>query len=139
MFLILITASWTAFSQTGTQDTNRLCLPVPVLKEVAKDLIRKDSLEEENKLLWKNSDILSNQIRLKDALIANKDSLISIKNSLLESKDTIIAYKDRQFIAQKELSDSLEKALKKQKRRYFWGNMSSGAIIVTLIAFLTLK
>ncbi len=109
--------SLTVFSQADTKgDTSSMCLPVGILKNVAQDILRKDSLEEENKMLWKNSDILSNQLRLKDVLILNRDSIIALKNHLISTKDTVIAYKDKQFQAQKELSKKLQDEIKKQRK-----------------------
>lgn len=132
--------SLTVFSQADTKgDTSSMCLPVGILKNVAQDILRKDSLEEENKMLWKNSDILSNQLRLKDVLILNKDSIISLKNYLLATKDTIITFKEKQFQAQKDLSVKLEKEIKKQKKKTLWSNISSGTVIAGLLVLFALR
>lgn len=132
--------SLTVFSQADTKsDTSSMCLPVGVLKSVAQDILRKDSLEEENKMLWKNSDILSNQLKLKDILILSKDSIISLKNHLLSTKDTVISFKDKQFLAQKDLSDKLLKEVKKQKRKTLWSNISSGTVIAGLLVLFALR
>jgi hypothetical protein len=109
------------------------------MKEIAKDLLRKDSVDQENILLWKNSDILTNQLRLKDAFILNRDSVIQIKNQLLSSKDTIISYKDSQFKAQKEISDKLEKKLKKERNKSILTGITGGAIITGLIVLLAIN
>ena len=132
--------SLTVFSQADTKgDTSSMSLPVNIFKDIAKDLLRKDSLEEENNLLWKNSDILSNQLRLKDVLILSKDSIIGLKNQLLNAKDTVIALKEKQFLEQKELSTKLEKRIKKEKNKTFWSNISSGTVIAGLVVLLVLK
>ena len=117
------------------KDASTIRLPVSVMREIAQDILRKDSLEEENKLLWKNSDILSNQLRLKDVLILNKDSIISLKNYLLAAKDTIITFKDKQFQAQKDLSIKLEKEIKKQKKK----TLRSNSLIVIILVLLLLQ
>jgi hypothetical protein len=137
--LAITVVSLTAFSQSGTKDTSNLCLPLPWAKEIAKDLLRKDSIEQENKLLWKNSEIQNNQLRLKDANIQKKDSIIVIKNALLASKDTIISLKDNQFKAQKDISNKLEKELKKQKNKSLISGISGGVIVATLVALLVLN
>ena len=103
------------------------------------ELLRYDSVRDENRLLWKNSEILTNQIRLKDMLILGKDSMISLKNEILAAKDTTISMKDRQIQEYKGLSEKLEKQHKKQKRNGIFKDITSGAIIAALVAVLVLK
>ncbi len=129
----------TASSQVATRDTSSFCLPLPVAKQIVKDILRKDSLADENRLLWKNSDILSNQIRMKDILIVGKDSIISLKNELIAAKDTTIALKDRQVQEYKGLSEKLEGQYKRQKRNGILKDASGGTIIAVLLAILILK
>lgn len=132
----------TAFSQAGTRngsDTNTICFTKSQAREISKDLLRKDSLEVENKLLWKNSDILNNQIRLRDASLNVKDSLIEVKNNLVKSKDDIINIKDKQLQTQKQDLDKAEKDLKRQKNKTLLSNVTSGAIIVGLVLLLAVN
>jgi hypothetical protein len=134
--------SLTAFSQSGTRitsDTSIICFTKSQAKEITKDLLRKDSLEVENKLLWKNSDILNNQIRLRDASLTIKDSLIDVKNKLIDSKDKIIAIKDQEIQLHKEQTELTKQALKKQKNKTLIGNLTSGLIVTGLIILLAVN
>lgn len=130
----------TASSQTGTQqDTNHMRLPVGVMRSIAQDLLRKDSLEEENKLLWKNAEILTNNLRLKDVLITQKDSIISIKNNLISSKDTIISLKDEQLTKVNELNKNLEKHVKRNNVKFKISTISSTVVVIGLTLLQILK
>lgn len=129
----------TASSQTGTQDTNHMRLPVSVMRSIAQDLLRKDSLEEENKLLWKNAEILTNNLRLKDVLITQKDSIISVKNNLISSKDTIISLKDEQLTKVSELNKNLEKHVKRNNVKFKISTISSTIVVIGLTLLQLLK
>lgn len=129
----------TASSQTGTPDTNHMRLPVSVMRSIAQDLLRKDSLEEENKLLWKNAEILTNNLRLKDVLISQKDSIISIKNNLLSSKDTIISLKDEQLIKVTTLNKDLEKHVKRNNVKFKISTISSTIVVIGMTIWQLLR
>lgn len=130
----------TASSQTGTQqDTNHMRLPVSVMRSIAQDLLRKDSLEEENKLLWKNAEILTNNLRLKDVLITQKDSIISVKNNLISSKDTIISLKDEQLTKVSKLNKDLEKHVKRNNVKFKISTISSTIVVIGLTLLQLLK
>jgi hypothetical protein len=103
------------------------------------DLLRGDSAKDENALLWKNSDILTNQLRLKDVIIVGKDSIITVKNQVIAAKDTTITFMGRQVEEYKSLSEKLEKQTKKQRRSSIFKDVSSGTIIAVLVAVLVLK
>lgn len=103
------------------------------------DLLRGDSAKDENALLWKNSDILTNQLRLKDVIIVGKDSIITVKNQVIAAKDTTITFMGRQVEEYKSLSEKLEKQTKKQRRSSMFKDVSSGTIIAVLVAVLVLK
>jgi len=129
----------TASSQTGTPDTNHMRLPVSVMRSIAQDLLRKDSLEEENKLLWRNAEILTNNLRLKDVLISQKDSVINVKNSLIVSKDTIISLKDDQLVKVTTLNKELEKHIKKNNFKFKVSTISSTIVVIGLTLLHILK
>lgn len=129
----------TASSQTGTPDTNHMRLPVSVMRSIAQDLLRKDSLEEENKLLWRNAEILTNNLRLKDVLISQKDSIIIAKNNLIVSKDTIISLKDEQIQKISSLNKDLEKHVKKNNIKFKISTISSTVVVIGLTLLQLLK
>jgi len=130
----------TAFSQTDTTvtkkiDTSFVSLPKAVAVQVIKDLVTKDYLVEENKLLTSTNILLTNNILLKDSLLQKKDSIVSLyiqKESYftktLEMKDLEIhSYKSTQSILIKENS-KLNKKL----------SFSRGLIISVLVLMSTL-
>ena len=77
-FLIL---SWNTFSQTATTqtstvvkteiktDTTQVCLPTPIARQVAKDLIRLDGCKEEIKLLESKIDKMQDVSKIKDIML----------------------------------------------------------------------
>lgn len=140
MLVITLSINLTAFSQTGTKsDTTTMCLPVMTLQKVAAELVQKDGLEQENKLLWKNSDILTNQIKNKDVLIMTKDSIISMKNKFIQSQDTIISLQQRQLQSKDDVIQLQGYQIKKIKRQRTWSVISSSGVIAGLVALLLVK
>lgn len=101
--------------------------------------MRGDSAKEENILLWKNSDILTNQIRLKDNQIRFMDSLLANKNEHLATKDTVLSLKDKQIAELISLNDKLHGEYKKQKRKSTIKEVTGGAIIAAIVALLIVR
>ena len=74
MFLILLSQSLIAFSQTDTSKKERnpepvKCLPVSTFKSIAKDLLRGDSAIAELKLANEQITQLEEKVVLKDSVI----------------------------------------------------------------------
>jgi hypothetical protein len=114
-------------------------LPAPWARQIVIELLRGDSTRDENTLLWKNIDILNDQVKYKDVMIAGKDSMISLKNEIITSKDTTISYMSRQVTEYKNLSQSLEKKYDRQKRNSIFKDVSATAIIAGLLAILIFR
>lgn len=116
-FLIL---SWNTFSQTATTqpltivktDTTKVCLPTPIARQVAKDLLRYDGCREEIKLLESKIGKLEDISKVKTIMLEmheNKD-----KNSQF-----IIGQLELQVQQYDKLSSDLKKELKQQRTKSF--------------------
>ena len=128
-FLIL---SWNTFSQTATTqpltvvktDTTQVCLPTPIARQVAKDLIRLDGCKEEVKLLETKIDRLNDVSLIKDAMM-----------EMHEEKDTNNQYIIKQLELQvgqyDKLSDDLRKELKQQRVKSFLWKVGTFVGILT--------
>jgi TolA-binding protein len=116
-FLIL---SWNTFSQTATTqpltivktDTTQVCIPTPVARQVAKDLLRYDGCIEEIKLL--------------ESKIGKLEDISKVKTIMLEmheDKDKnsqfIIGQLELQVQQYDKLSSDLKKELKQQRTKSF--------------------
>jgi len=128
-FLIL---SWNTFSQTATTqtltvvktDTTQVCLPTPIARQVAKDLLRLDGCKEEVKLLETKIDRLNDVSLIKDAMM-----------EMHEEKDTNNQYIIKQLELQvgqyDKLSDDLRKELKQQRVKSFLWKVGTFVGILT--------
>lgn len=126
-------ASLIAFSQANTRTSitdSVIILPKAVAKEVAKDIIRKDSVQAQLKIV-QNSLILSEKNNeLKDSVISNQNQQITLWVEKGKNYETTIMLKDEQKknleLAIKPLQDELKKAKRNLR------NTKIGAGIVTL-------
>ena len=128
-FLIL---SWNTFSQTDTTktstvvktDTTQVCLPTPVARQVAKDLIRLDGCKEEIKLLESKIDKMQDISKVKDVML-----------EMYEEKDTnnqyIIGQLELQIGQYDKLSSDLKKELKQQRTKSFLWKVGTFLGVVT--------
>lgn len=122
-----------AFSQANIKTSitdSVIILPKAVAKEVAKDIIRKDSCQVQLKIL-QNSLILSEKNNeLKDSVISNQNQQITLWVEKGKNYETMIMLKDEQKknleLAIKPLQDELKKA----KRNLLKTKIGAG--IVTL-------
>jgi len=120
LLISFLTLSWNTFSQTATipqsqetkTDSTQVCLPTPIARQVAKDLIRLDGCKEEVKLLESKIDKLQDVSKVKDIMLG-----------MYEEKDKNNDYMIKQFELQidqyKNLSKDLQKELKGQKFKSF--------------------
>ena len=135
-FLIL---SWNTFSQTATtqplpvssSDTTQVCIPAPIAREVAKDLLRYDGCKEEIKLLLSKIDKIQDISKVKDVMIV-----------MHEEKDRNNEYIIRQLELQiqqyDKMSDDLHKELKGQRTKSFlWKAAAFLGVITTSYLLIT--
>jgi hypothetical protein len=128
-FLIL---SWNTFSQTDTTeslqvintDTTQVCLPTPIARQVAKDLIRLDGCNEEVKLLEAKIDKLKDVSKVKDIMI----ELHEDKN---KNNEYIIRQIELQINQYEELTNDLNKEIKTQKSKTFLWKIGTFVGILT--------
>jgi len=138
LLISFLTLSWNTFSQTDTtktstqsKDTTQVCLPTPVARQVAKDLLRYDGCVEEIKLLYSKIDKLEDVSKVKTAMI-----------ELYEEKDTnnqyIIQQKDLQIQQYEKLTDDLTKEVKSKRRSTLFWKVTTGLGIFSS-AYLLLR
>ena len=128
LLISFLTLSWNTFSQTDTTktativktDTTQVCLPTPLAKLVAKDLIRYDGCVEEVK-----------QLELKIGRLEDVSKVKTIMLELYEEKDTnnqyIIQQKDLQINQYEKLTDDLTKEVKSKRRSTLFWKITTGA------------
>jgi hypothetical protein len=135
-FLIL---SWNTFSQTATtqplpvssSDTTQVCIPAPIAREVAKDLLRYDGCKEEIKLLLSKIDKIQDISKVKDVMIVMHEE--KDKNS-----EYIISQLELQIQQYDKMSDDLHKELKGQRTKSFlWKAATFIGVITTSYLLIT--
>ena len=120
--------SWKSFSQTDTIQ-KPIVLTKPVAKLVIKDLVQYDGLSKE---------ILSVQAILTETnnkLLTQTQLVTNLKTQVLNYQ-SIIDNKDGQLLAQKNATEAIEKALKKERRAkklYQVGSAIGGGAILLLL------
>ena len=126
--------SFNVFSQTATKlnKDSVIILSAKTAKLVVKDLVAYDGLKLEHKLILD--------------LLANTETKVNTQASIIkqyEIKDgqytQIIKNYDSQIISQKNLTDALQKDLKKTKVKAFWGKIKGVIVgVATGIAINTI-
>jgi TolA-binding protein len=120
LLISFLTLSWNTFSQTATTpqsqetktDSTQVCLPTPIARQVAKDLIRLDGCKEEVKLLESKIDKLQDVSKVKDIMLGMYEE--KDKNN-----DYMIKQLELQIDQYKNMSKDLQKELKGQKFKSF--------------------
>lgn len=93
------------------------------------------SLEEENRILVKKSQISDSIIAIQNRNSLKKDEIIRAKDEQLKNLGSIIEYKDQKIRYQAEENASLKRAIDREKpKKYRWGGMGLvvGAGVVLL-------
>ena len=126
MLTILALTSLNCFSQidkSKISDTTKVVLSKEVAKQVVKDLIKLDGCVEELKLT-----------QIKVAKLEERESQKDTIINLLKEKDKnnmfIIEQKDKQLKISEDLSNSLQKEIKSQKRQTFFYKLGTFAGVV---------
>ena len=101
--------SLNAFSQTDT-DSTKIQLTKPIAKLVIKDLIQFDGLSVEMQTMQTILTETNNKLITQNELVTN----LQLQNNNLES---VVKELNSKYEVQAQLSDDLETALRKQKRR----------------------
>ena len=131
VLMSLMTLSLTAFSQTGTNNQVK-CFPVPVVKQIMKDLLSGD----EAKLQLKLSDSLlvltENKVKIQDSII--NEMKLKEENYLKQ-----INSEKEKLVISENYAKQLEKDLKKEKVKYKFTSILSVAIITALTTLLIVQ
>ena len=100
--------SWNSFSQNVT-DSLQIQLTKPVARLVIKDLIQFDGLSKEVETMQIILTETNNKLLTQGKLVTNLKTQVKNYQSIIENKDL-------QMVKATELSDKLQKELKKQAR-----------------------
>jgi hypothetical protein len=132
VLMSILSLSLTAFSQTGTNNEPVKCFPIPVVKQITKDLLSGDSAKAQLKLT-------EQQLSQTEKIVEKKDSVISIMRVKEENYNTIIAAQNEKYSILENHTKQLEWDLKKLKVKNKFTSILSGSAILILGTFLIIK
>jgi 6-phosphogluconate dehydrogenase len=122
----------TAFSQTGTNNQPTKCFPIPVVKQITKDLMSGDSAKAQLKLVNEQLSETEKKVEMKDSVI----SLLRVKES---NYNVIIEAQNQKYSTLEAHTKKVEWNLKKEKVKNKFTSILSGGIVLTLTFFLITK
>ena len=122
----------TAFSQIGINNQPTKCFPIPVVKQITKDLLSGDSAKAQLKLTGLQLLETENKVVIKDSVI----SLLRVKET---NYQTTIDAQNQKFSIVEGYVKKLELNLKKEKIKNKFTSGLAGVVIVTLVSFLITK
>ena len=126
LLIILMMMSSKGFSQNDTAPSS-IQLKKPIAKLVIKDLITGDGAKEELVLTVDKIQLLEQKIIFKDSIITNLNNQIGNFNSILNTKTD-------QLKLSRELSEKLQKDLKKQKiKTKLMGGVGIAAVVAVAV------
>src|SRR6056300_826762 len=108
LLIFSVMMSWNSFSQNVT-DSLQIQLTKPVARLVIKDLIQFDGLSKEVETMQIILTETNNKLLTQGKLVTNLKTQVKNYQSIIENKDL-------QMVKATELSDKLQKELKKQAR-----------------------
>ena len=129
MLISILSLRLTAFSQTGTNNQPTKCFPIPVVKQITKDLLSGDSAKAQLVLTGQQLLETENKVVMKDSVI----SLLRIKET---NYQTIIDAQNQKYSILEDHTKKVEWDLKKQKVKNKFTSILSGGIIVALTFLL---
>jgi hypothetical protein len=127
----LMMFSLTAFSQTGTNNQVK-CFPVPVVKQIMKDLLVGDQAKAQLKLSDSLLVLTEQKVQIQDSIIG--DMKLKEYNYLKE-----IDIQNQKYLISENYSKQLEKNLKKLKVKNKFTSILSSSAILILGTFLIIK
>jgi hypothetical protein len=121
LLAVIIMVRLTAFSQQSTTgneviDTTSIVISKTVAREIIKDLLRKDLLTEENRILQAGNSLLLNNIALKDSILSKKDSMLFYYRIKEEALNTIISQQKLQITEYQFIKSECDTLLKNNKK-----------------------
>jgi len=127
----LLFVSLTVFSQTDTT-SNIKCFPIPVVKQIMKDVISGDLARAQLKLTEEQLILIEKKLVLKDSII----NTLRLKED--NYQNTIVSEKQKYEIIN-DYSKKLELDLKKEKVKGRFKSLIGSAVIIVLGYLLTTK
>lgn len=130
-----------AFSQPVTnnpKDSNNIVLSKEAAKQIAKDLVRCDSIRETSTILSANIDLLKSNLQQKDSIITYKDSIIFTQKVLIQKDEEKLVFKDEQIKQLQQAGDKLNATLKKTKAKLLVTRISTITTILG-VGFLLVR
>lgn len=131
MLTSLLFVSLTVFSQTDTTN-NTKCFPIPVVKQIMKDILSGDSAKAQLKLVEGEVVELEKKVSLKDSVVT---ALRAKESNYL----TIIDSEKQKFQIMETYSKKLEWDLKKEKVKNKFKSILGTAAIGVLAVLLISK
>lgn len=131
MLISLLFVSSIAFSQTDTS-SNVKCFPIPVVRQIMKDLLSGDSAKAELKLT-------ETQLVETEKKVSLKDSVINTMKLKEVNYLTIIDGERQKFGIMENYSKKLEWDLKKEMVKGKFRSILGGGAIAVLTFFLIIK
>jgi len=128
----ILSLSLTAFSQIDTNKEPVKCFPIPIVKQITKDLLSGDSAKAQLKLT-------EQQLYKTENIVEMKDSVISIMRVKEENYNTIILAQNEKYSILENHTKQLEWDLKKLKVKNKFTSIFSGSAILILGTFLIIK
>jgi 3-dehydroquinate synthetase len=131
VLISLLFVSSIAFSQTDTS-SNVKCFPIPVVRQIMKDLLSGDSAKAELKLT-------ETQLVETEKKVSLKDSVINTMKLKEVNYLTIIDGERQKFGIMENYSKKLEWDLKKEMVKGKFRSILGGGVIAVLTFFLIIK
>jgi hypothetical protein len=134
--VVIALLNFTSFSQ---KDTSRICLTYPVAQNIAIELVQKDSLNAELKIVKNILKESQNKIKFQDSTI------ISFEKKEIEHKSEVKIFEEKEKVYNANIKDLKEKNTdleQKNKNLRTITNWLGGGLIstlTTLIALISLK
>ena len=129
----MVVSSLTVFSQKDTSiDSNRICFPILVAKQIAKDLMSGDSAKATLKIVEEQLKETENELSIKDKMIGALEE----KN---ENNQIIIGAERTKFSVLEEHTKKVEFDLKKEKVKNKFKSIISYSVIGVITFLLIFK
>ncbi len=132
VLIAILSLSSIAFSQTGTNSEPVKCFPIPIVKQITKDLLSGDSAKAQLKLT-------EQQLVETEKIVEKKDSIISTMKLNEENYNTIITAQNDKYLILETHTKQLEWDLKKLKVKNKFTSILSGSAILILSTLLIIK
>ena len=128
MLISLLLVKSIAFSQTDTSKVEK-CFPIPVVKQIMKDLVSGDEAKTQLKLT-------EQQLLETEKKVSLKDSVITTLRAKETNYLTIIDSEKQKFDIMEKYSKKLEVDLKKEKVKNKFKSILGTGVIAVLTFFL---